>query len=89
MSRFIINKVLFAIFVTAEVVAMMSILLGIVSLMYKLVTSERLLFLYGIKSDIFVISVAVLIISAALSNFVDKAVEKKQKASRDKSERPW
>ncbi len=78
MNKHRINKVIYAIFVTAEIVAIMSVLLGIVSLAYKLITSDRLLFLYGVKSDIFVISVIVIIISAALSNFVDKTKRKKK-----------
>ena len=46
--------------------------LGIISLAYKLIMSRSLLFLYGLKGDIFVIAVIVMIVSAALSNLIDK-----------------
>lgn len=68
----ILNRCIYVIFVIAEITAVLCAALGIISLAYKFIMSRSLLFLYGIKGNIFVISVIVMIVSAALSNLIDK-----------------
>ena len=68
----ILNRCIYVIFVIAEIIAVLCAALGIISLAYKFIMSRSLLFLYGIKGNIFVISVIVMIVSAALSNLIDK-----------------
>ena len=68
----ILNRCIYVIFVIAEIIAVLCAALGIISLAYKLIMSRSLLFLYGLKGDIFVMSIIVMIVSAALSNLIDK-----------------
>lgn len=63
---------IYVIFVIAEITAVFCAVLGAVSLAYRLLMSRNLIFLYGTKGNIFVISVAVMIICAALSNLIDR-----------------
>ena len=68
----ILNNIIYVIFVIAEIAAVLSVALGIISLIYRLIISQSMPFLYGAKSDIFVVSAIVMIIAAALSNMLDK-----------------
>lgn len=68
----IINSFIYAIFVIAEIIAVLSAALGIISLIYRLVMSQSMPFLYGTKGNIFALSVIVMIAAAALSNILDK-----------------
>lgn len=63
---------IYVIFIIAEITAVFCAALGVISLAYRLLMSRSLFFLYGAKGNIFVISVAVMIICAALSNLIDK-----------------
>ncbi len=71
----VLNSLIYVIFVTAEIAAVLCTALGIISLIYKLIMSRNLLFLYGAKGNIFVVSVIVMIVSAVLSNLLDKKSE--------------
>lgn len=71
----ILNRFIYVIFVIAEITAVLCVALGIISLAYKLIMSRNLLFLYGTKGNIFVISVIAMLISAALSNMIDRKSE--------------
>ena len=73
----ILNKCIYAIFVIAEITAVLCAALGIISLVYKLIMSQSMPFLYGTKGNIFVISIIVMIISAACSNMLDRKSELK------------
>lgn len=73
----ILNRFIYAIFVIAEITAVLCVALGIISLAYKLIMSQSMPFLYGTKGNIFVISVIVMIISAAFSNMLDRKSEPK------------
>ena len=68
----VLNNIIYVIFVIAEIAAVLSVALGIISLIYRLIISQSMPFLYGAKSDIFVVSAIVMIIAAALSNMLDK-----------------
>lgn len=68
----VLNNIIYVIFVIAEIAAVLSVALGIISLIYRLIMSQSMPFLYGAKSDIFVVSAIVMIIAAALSNMLDK-----------------
>ncbi len=67
-----LNRLIYVIFVIAEISAVFCAALGVISLAYRLLMSRSLLFLYGAKGNVFAISVAVMIISAALSNLIDR-----------------
>lgn len=68
----VLNNIIYVIFVIAEIAAVLSVALGIISLIYRLIMSQSMPFLHGAKSDIFVVSAIVMIIAAALSNMLDK-----------------
>lgn len=68
----VLNNIIYVIFVIAEIAAVLSVALGIISLIYRLIMSQSMPFLYGAKSDIFVVSAIVMIMAAALSNMLDK-----------------
>ena len=67
-----LNNIIYAIFVIAEIIAVLSVALGIISLIYRIVMSHSMCFLYGAKGNIFAVSVIVMIAAAALSNILDK-----------------
>lgn len=73
-----LNRFAYAVFIIAEIIAALSVITGLISLIYKLVLSEHMPFLYGNKGNIFVIAVIIMISSAVISNRLDR-IEAKQK----------